>query len=163
MQAVVFQVGAERFAIDSASVTEVIPAVPARRVPASHEALVGVVDYRGHVVPVLDLCRLFGRGDCPRLLSSRILVCNLGARRRRWSDQEDPDLRLGVLAENVTRVATIDPDAPGGHPGPETPGVRGLGRIVRDAHGLLQIVQVRDLVPEDVLRAVTRDGAEEPA
>ena len=70
MQAVVFQVGAERFAIDTTSITEVIPCIPARVVPAAPPALLGVIEYRGAVVPVLDLCRLFGQGDCPVRLSS---------------------------------------------------------------------------------------------
>ena len=54
MQAVVFQVGAERFAIDTTSITEVIPCIPARAVPAAPPALLGVIEYRGAVVPVLD-------------------------------------------------------------------------------------------------------------
>jgi chemotaxis-related protein WspB len=156
MQAVVFQVGDERFAIDSASVTEVIPGIPARPVPAAHDALTGVIEYRGHVVPVLDLCRLFGRGACPSRLSNRILVCDLTGKVRQWGEGEEGGQYLGVLAENVTRIAELDPDAPGSHPGPETPGVRGLGRILRDDRGLLQLVEVVHLVPADVLAAMTR-------
>lgn len=154
MRAVLFHVGAERFAIDTASITEVIPGIPARRVPAAHPALVGVIDYRGRVVPVVDLCRLFGLGDCPRRLSNRILVCHVGDAARRWGDADADARLLGVLAQDVTRIATLDPDAAGSHPGPETPGVGGLGRILRDEGGLLQLVEVRDLVPADVLAAM---------
>jgi len=161
MQAVVFHVGPERFAIDTASITEVIPGIPARPVPGAPDALTGVIEYRGAVVPVLDLCRLFGRGDCPRKLSNRILICDLAHRGRRWGEQRDDADYLGVLAENVTRVTQLDPDAPGSHPGPATEGFRGLGRILRDAEGLLQLVQVKELVPADVLASLRRRAVEE--
>lgn len=158
MQAVVFQVGAERFAIDTTSVTEVVPCIPARPVPSAPKALRGVIEYRGAVVPVLDLCRLFGRGDCPVRLSNRILVCDLGESTERWGGGAADRPLLGILAENVTRVATLDPEAPGSHPGPATEGFQGLGRILRDEHGLLQLVEVAELVPAEVLAAVVRDA-----
>ena len=162
MQAVVFHVGPERFAIDTASVAEVIPGIPARPVPGAPDALIGVIEYRGVVVPVLDLCRLFGRGDCPSRLSNRILVCDLARMGRRWGDQTEDADYLGVLAENVTRVTKLDLDAPGRHPGPVTEGFRGLGRILRDEDGLIQLVRVTELVPADVLASLRRGAVEEP-
>ncbi|MDF1700146.1 MAG: chemotaxis protein CheW [Planctomycetota bacterium] len=158
MQAVVFQVGAERFAIDTTSITEVIPGITARPVPSAPAALNGVIEYRGAVVPVLDLCRLFDRGDCPVRLSNRILICNLGDGGERWGEGAVDRALLGILAENVTRVVTLDPDAPGSHPGPATEGFGGLGRILRDPDGLLQLVEVRELIPPAVLAAVVRDA-----
>jgi len=64
---------------------------------------------------------------------------------------------IGILAQNVTRVTTLDPDAPGTHPGPETAGVRGLGKILSDATGLIQLVYVDELVPADVLAALGQE------
>ncbi len=154
MQAVVFHVGPERFAIDTSSIAEVVPGIPARPVPGAPDAVTGVIEYRGIVVPVLDLCRLFGRGDCPSRLSNRIIVCDLQRAGRRWGEQQEDASYLGVLAENVTRVTTLDPDAPGSHPGPATEGFDGLGRILRDADGLVQLVAVEELVPADVLQAL---------
>lgn len=159
MQAVVFYVGTERFAIDTASIAEVIPGIPARPVPAANDALTGVIEYRGAVVPVLDLCRLFGLGDCPVRLSNRILVCDLQHEGRRWGQHDEGDRYLGILAQDVTRVTTLDPEAPGSLPGPETEGFSGLGRILRDRHGLLQLVDVHELIPDDVLAAVHREAA----
>jgi chemotaxis-related protein WspB len=160
MRAVVFHVGPERFAVDTSSVTEVIPGIPARPVPAAHDALIGVIDYRGRVVPVVDLCRLFGRGACPARLSNRILVCNLAGGGRQWGEDDDRERYLGVLAEDVTRITTLDPDAPGSHPGPDTPGVRGLGRILHDGEGLIQLVRVGELIPHDVLAAMIGEAGE---
>ena len=158
MQAVIFHVGSERFAIDTRSIVEVIPGISARPVPAAHDALVGVIDYRGAVVPVLDLCRLFGRGDCPVRMSNRILMCELAAEADTSENAQGE--RLGILAEDVTRVVVLDPDAPGTHPGPETPGVGGLGRILREGGELLQLVEVGELIPRDVLAALRRTSSE---
>lgn len=161
MQAVVFHVGTERFAIDTSSVAEVVPGIPARPVPGAPDAITGVIEYRGVVVPVLDLCRLFDRGDCPSRLSNRIIVCDLQHTGRRWGEQQEDAQFLGVLAEDVTRVTTLDPDAPGSHPGPSTEGFQGLGRILRDNDGLVQLVEVHELVPADVLAALRISAVEE--
>jgi len=158
MQAVVFHVGSERFAIDTKSVAEVIPGIPARPVPAALDALLGVIEYRGDVIPVLDLCRLFESGVCPQRLSNRILVCSLPTADGSADEPSDACRYLGILAEDVTRVTTLDPDAPGSHPGPETPGVRGLGKILKDAKGLVQLVYVDELVPPEVLASLAREA-----
>jgi chemotaxis-related protein WspB len=154
MQAVVFHVGKERFAIDTKSIAEVIPCIPARPVPAAPNAILGVIEYRGDVIPVLDLCRLFRAEDCPIRLSNRILVCNLPTPGGDGTGRS----QLGILAENVTRVTTLDPDAPGAHPGPDTPGIRGLGKILQDATGLVQLVYVEELIPAEVLAALVREA-----
>lgn len=158
MQAVVFHVGSERFAIDTKSVAEVIPGIQARPVPAVHDALLGVIEYRGDVIPVLDLCRLFETGECPTRLSNRILVCSLPPSEETGNAASDECRFLGILAENVTRVTTLDPDAAGTHPGPDTPGVRGLGKILSDAKGLVQLVYVDELIPPEVLASLTREA-----
>ena len=56
------------------------------------------------------------------------------------------------------RVTTLDPDAPGSHPGPETPGIHGLGKILQDATGLVQLVYVEELVPAEILDALVREA-----
>ncbi|MDA1194773.1 MAG: chemotaxis protein CheW [Planctomycetota bacterium] len=160
MQAVVFYVGSERFAIDTQSVAEVIPGIAARPVPSAPEGLRGVIEYRGLVVPVLDLCRLFGRGDCPPRLANRILICDLSNSGARWGVGTHDRPMLGILAENVTRVTTLDPDAQGSHPSPTK--ASGLGRILRDKDGLVQLVQVRDLIPPETLATVVRAAGSEP-
>jgi len=158
MQAVVFHVGSERFAIDTKSIAEVIPCIPARAVPSAMEAVIGVIEYRGDVIPVLDLCRLFGAGDCPVRLSNRILVCSMKPEEGVQDGDPQEAALVGVLAENVTRVTTLDADAPGAHPGLQTPGIRGLGQILQDDIGVVQLVYVEELIPADVLASLVREA-----
>jgi chemotaxis-related protein WspB len=159
-------VGEERYALPSASVVEVVPAVALRAVPGTPPAVAGLLAYRGRVVPVVDLSRLFGRGAAPSRLSTRIAVCDLdGALRPIGERSSDAAVRrrlVGVLAECVTRVGDLDPDAPGSHPGALADGLPALGRVTADEDGLVQLVEVGQLLPADLLQRLERAAAPEP-
>ncbi len=161
IQALLLRAGPGWYALPAAGVVEVVPAVPLRSVPGTVPGVVGLLHYRGEIVPVVDLPLLHGFGPCPRRLSSRIAVCDLSGTSTRWGERGAVGLRLGLLAEDVTRVDDVDPDAPASHPGPETPGARGLGRVVPHGDGLVQLVRVADLVPADALASLVRSGAED--
>lgn len=171
------RVGEQRYALPSAQVVEVVPAVALRPVPGTPASVAGLLAYRGQVVPVVDLPRLFGRGAAPERLSTRIAVCDLegagdtvgatlpggrggagaaggGRASEAASDASRAGGRrrlVGVLAERVTRVGEVDPAAPGSHPGPTAEGLPALGRVTLDDEGLVQLVEVRDLLSEDLL------------
>jgi purine-binding chemotaxis protein CheW len=69
---VVFRVGAERFAIPLSAVREVVlPQPPFARVPRVSEAVRGVMNLRGRVLPVVDLAPLVG-------LAAQALVAGRG-------------------------------------------------------------------------------------
>jgi chemotaxis-related protein WspB len=164
VQVLVFHVGEERYAIETRVLLEVVPAVPLREVPGTAPALAGLLDYRGHVVPVVDLCRLFGRGPCPERLRNRIMVCDLVAAGAVAPDAPPAERLVGALAEDVTRIARLDPERDLAHPGPVSPGVPALGALLRSGEGLLQLVDVGDLIPADLRaalagRADAREGA----
>src|SRR5207248_107653 len=74
MLVLTFQVGPEPLALDIRRVREVVPRVRLRPVSGAPAWLAGVFVYRGRVVPVLDLHRLAGGGECPPHLSSRIIL-----------------------------------------------------------------------------------------
>ena len=61
-------------ALDIRRVREVVPRVRLRPVSGAPEWLAGLFVYRGQAVPVLDLHRLAGAGECPPHLSSRIIL-----------------------------------------------------------------------------------------
>jgi purine-binding chemotaxis protein CheW len=58
-QLVTFSVAGDDFATDIFSVERVLRYVPPRPVPNTPEWLLGVIDYQGRVVPVLDMRRRF--------------------------------------------------------------------------------------------------------
>lgn len=158
------RVGEQRYAVPSASVVEVVPAVALRAVPGTPPPVAGLLAYRGRVVPVVDLPRLFGRGAAPARLSTRIAVCDVdGASRpigERAPDAGGRRRLVGLLAERVTRVGELDPDAPGSHPGPRADDLPALGRVTSDEDGLVQLVDVAQLLPADLLLRL--EGAAAP-
>ena len=160
---VAFEVAGERYGLEAVRVVEVVPAVPLRTVPGTFPGVAGLLRFRGGLVPVVDLGILWAGRPSPARMSSRIVVCELGTAGGSWADVAARDRpRLGLLAERVLRVATVDPAGAEAGEGPKTPGARGLGRLVRDGDALLQLVRVEDLVPADVLASLVRE-AETPS
>jgi len=163
VRVVVVRAGGERFAIPTRAVVEVVPCVAPRPVPGAPEGLVGVIDYRGRVVPVLDLCLRLGGAPCPVRMSSRIVVCDREVEREGAEPVPSAARFLGLLAEDVTRVLDLDPSDPGAHPGLAPGRAPGLGAIAHVALGargtdLVQRVRVDELVPTEVLESLAGPG-----
>ena len=74
MLALLFQIGSDRLALDVRRIKEVVPRVPLQTLACSPPGLAGTFIYRGRVIPVVDLHRLAGVGECPPHLSSRIIL-----------------------------------------------------------------------------------------
>lgn len=132
--------GTERYALPSSCVVEVVPAVKLRAVPGTPPSVAGLLAYRGRIVPVVDLARRLGRSPASDVLSTRIAVC-----------AREGGGMVGVLAADVTRVGEVDPDAPGSHPGPAPDDLPALGRVTFDAEGLVQLVDVEQLLSRELL------------
>ena len=60
MQIIGFKLGGEEFGVDIFSVKEIIRMSLMTRVPNAPKFVVGVVNMRGKVVPIIDLCLRFG-------------------------------------------------------------------------------------------------------
>lgn len=139
--------GGQRYALPSASVVEVVPAVPLREVPGVPSEVAGLLHYRGRVVPVVDLAGRLRVAPPPATFSTRIVVCL-----RPGSPVDTATRRLlGIRAGDVTRVGVLDPEAPGSHPGVLPDGLRALGRVTRDEEGLVQLVELEGLLGTDLL------------
>lgn len=151
------ELAGERYGIPAAHVVEVVPAVPLRAVPGMRDGVVGLLRFRGRVVPVVDLSLAWGGGATARRMSTRIAICDLPA------DGDRPAGCVGILAEHVTSVTRLDPDTAGAGTVPETPGARGLGRLVKDGDGLLQLVRPSELLAADLLASLLRDAPEAAA
>ena len=96
-QAVTFRLGEDLFAADIYSVERVLKHQPPTPVPNVPEWIEGVMDYRGKVVPVLNLSRRFELSPSPVGKDTRILVFNAGN-----------DWVAGVV-DAVMEVTTLDP------------------------------------------------------
>lgn len=71
---VVFRVGEEEYALPVNNVSSIIRYTAATAVPHSPEVVLGVINLRGKVIPVVDLTRRFRGEPISPSASSRILV-----------------------------------------------------------------------------------------
>src|SRR4051794_7179766 len=69
-----FRAAESFYAVDVSRVVEVVPRIDLRRLPHAPAFLAGVFDYRGMVVPVVDLGVLLGSESCADRLSTRIIL-----------------------------------------------------------------------------------------
>jgi len=138
--AIVVRLGAGRFALLMADVAEVGRVPPVTRVPGLPAWVSGVANWRGRILPMLDVRRLLGAqtGDaCP---SERLLVVNRGG------------LSAGLVVDEVLTtmpVATADIE-----PYPETLPAADLlaGQVVRDGGpvavlDVAAVMRLRDALP----------------
>lgn len=144
--------GERRYALDTADVVEVVPAVELKPSPHASGPVAGGFDYRGGVVPVLDLCRLVEQRPCRRRLSTRIIVIET-------PDADGSPRRLGLMAERVTetvKVAETDlqpADAQADEP-------LYLGKLLAVGADTVRCLRTDRLLPEDLRRSLFADPAE---
>ncbi|NBC35409.1 chemotaxis protein CheW [Novosphingobium sp. FSY-8] len=77
VQAVVFGLRAESFALPVTMVREILDHTPAFRMPGAPEWVLGIIDVRGTSMPVIDLGLRLGLGLTEVTLATRVLVIDL--------------------------------------------------------------------------------------
>lgn len=159
MLALMFQVGDDQLALDVRRVRQVIPRVPLSQPSGGPPWLAGVLIYRGAPLPVVDLFRLYGVGQCPVRLSSRIIVVSA-------PEAAPGDGLIGLLATEVSDLrelpAPAPPDRPASaaeqpcdrSPAPTSPPT---ARLLADHGELIRLLDINQLIAS--LRGAERFGA----
>ncbi len=144
-----FQVDRQRYAVGAKSVREIVPVVKLRRLPGSGNIVGGVFNYRGEMVPVLDLtCVISGRATANQL-SSRIILVD-------YPETADKKHILGLMAERVTSTADCD-EGKLSSPNIEIPGSPWLGKISASGKEMVQVVRIENLLPEDIKETLFKE------
>ena len=122
---------------------EVLPRLPLK--PIAHAPLwvAGIFAHRGAMVPVIDLSALTFGEPAQARTSTRLVLVNYKPEpwlEARW---------LGLILEQATETLRCQPDEfqPYGVDTGEAPY---LGPVRQDAQGLLQRIEVNDLLPDTV-------------
>lgn len=137
-----FQLGTDRYAIDARQVVEVLPPLAVKCIPLAPSAVTGLIDYHGQAVPLVDLGRLATGRAAQSRLSTRIVLVD-------YPDPRGGTRLLGLLAERVTD--TLSRDAADFQPSGLTPAdARWLGPVASDLHGLVQWVQLGELLDDEL-------------
>jgi purine-binding chemotaxis protein CheW len=79
MQALLLPLAGDWYALELATVREVVPSPVLRHLPRAPAAVLGVLNLRGDVVPVLDTARLLGQGSSTRVEHVVVVDSELGA------------------------------------------------------------------------------------
>lgn len=135
-----FRIGDQRFALDVHEVIEVLPRRTLKPIAQAPAWVAGILAHRGALVPVVDLSALsFGR-PAPMRTSTRLVLVHYRG-----------DQQLGLVLEQATDTLRCRPDEfrPYGLDNTDAPY---LGPVRQDAGGLLQRIEVDDLLPDDVRR-----------
>jgi chemotaxis-related protein WspB len=138
MLALTFHLGDMALAVPAPAVVEVLSRRELRPVALAPDGVVGLLPFRGHLAPVVDLCRLVLGRECRPLLSSRLVVLSVddGGRRRLFA----------ILAEGVLDLVPQTDTVPG----LRLPDAPWLGGHLPDAPGLPQLIQPEHLLPAEL-------------
>jgi chemotaxis-related protein WspB len=144
MQLLTFTVAGQAYAVESRTVVEVLPLVPARPIPHTPAFVRGIFSYRGGLVPLGDLGhRLAGRPPQERL-SPRVIVVEF------VPPAGGTPVRMGLVAENVIAIRAAE-DAEAELPALALPDAPFLGRIFRLPDGTVQLIDPARLLPADLM------------
>jgi purine-binding chemotaxis protein CheW len=97
-----FRLEEEIFALDISNVREVLDYTKITRIPQAPEFMLGVVNLRGGVVPVVDMRLKFGMTRTEKTLNTCIIIVEV--------ELDGQVTVLGALADSVQEVMEIDPD-----------------------------------------------------
>jgi purine-binding chemotaxis protein CheW len=153
-QHLTFKLDEEVFALDISKVREVLEYTAVTKVPQTPEFMKGVINLRGHVVPVVDLRLKFGMQEAEKTVNTCIIIVEVSV---------DKDTAvLGALADSVQEVLELEPDQI--EPAPKigtrlkTDFIKGMGK--RDEQ-FIMILDIDKVFSTDEL-AIVQDAAGSP-
>ncbi|PLP96664.1 chemotaxis protein CheW [Cupriavidus pauculus] len=140
-----FRIGSDYYALDSAEVAEVLPLTATKQIPGAPAWVSGLMTRRGQTVPVIDVTALATGVQAGGRTSTRTVLVHY----RRPGAGEAATHLLGLRLEYATDILRCAPESfvdSGIDPGP----ARYLGPVRQDARGLVQWVHVANLLPDAV-------------
>lgn len=138
MLMLLFCVGNERYACDCESIVEVLPRVLLKNVQQGPNYLAGLLNYGGHTVPVIDLCRFFEKRPAEEFMHTRIIIIS-------GTKEGKSGMEFGLLAEKVTETREIDPT----HfmqSGVIIDGLPYINGVLNDSEGMIRLLEIDKLV-----------------
>lgn len=95
IQLVSFRIGDEEFGVDIIKVQEIIRMAEITRVPNTPHYVIGVINLRGKVIPIIDMRRRLGLTETPYTKETRIVVV------------EEENKIVGFIVDSVSEVLRI--------------------------------------------------------
>jgi len=96
-----FELDEEIFALDISKVREVLDFTSVTKVPQTPDFMLGVINLRGSVVPVVDMRLKFGISPTVKSVNTCIIIAEI--------ELDGETTVLGALADSVREVMELDP------------------------------------------------------
>jgi len=140
MKVLVFYIGADRYGLPLRQVRRVLPLLELKGIPLAPDSVAGLLNLHGDPMPVIDLSRISGGPPSRKHFDTRIVVAD-------YTSPEGAVHALGLMAERVQGVQDVAPQdlAPSG-----VQAAPFLGRVAGDAKGMVQLVEVNQLLPAEL-------------
>jgi purine-binding chemotaxis protein CheW len=137
---VVFSVAGAEYTLPAAAVVQLESYQGATPVPGSASYVVGIIQVRGHVIPVIDLRRLFGQPAGETTLDTRVIVTEQSGR------------QVGLLVDKSREVLRIDSATVQTTPGLVEESSRGFfAGVIQLGQRLIMLLDLRKVVGEEDL------------
>ncbi|MRW94551.1 chemotaxis protein CheW [Duganella sp. FT80W] len=149
MKLLIFHIGADRYGLRLRDVVRVLPLLELKQLPLAPAPVAGLMDLHGQSVPVIDLCHAAGIPSSEDRFDTRIIVSN-------YVTPEGRQHQLGLRAERVLGVQEVRDEEL------TDSGVRAapfLGQVASDSQGVLQLVELEQLLPAELRALLFQDGA----
>ena len=95
-QIVCFKIGIEEYSIDILKVQEILKIPKVTKLPKAKGYILGVIDLRGKVIPIVDLSKRFNVVSGKVSSESRVIVVDIGGK------------QIGLAIDSVSHVVKID-------------------------------------------------------
>lgn len=150
-----FELDGDRYALDAAEIVQVLPLVATKSIPGAPGWVAGVFDRHGAAVPVIDVSHLALGRAARQLRSTRLVLVRYETRHNAQNnaqnvyDDAKSEHLLGLIVERATQTLRIEREAFAGS-GVATPHARWLGPVANDALGVVQWVEVQQMLDDNV-------------
>lgn len=92
-----FYLGKQMYVINCSKVKEIAPMVALQKVPHAPPCVAGLFNYRGMIVPVIDLHQFIHGSPCQLRMSTRIILVD-------YLRQDKTPGVFGIMAERITEA-----------------------------------------------------------
>jgi purine-binding chemotaxis protein CheW len=143
LQIVCFKIGNEEYGIDILQVQEILKLPKVTKLPKSKSYIMGVIDLRSKVLPIVDLSKRFGIESNRLTENSRAIVVNIAGK------------RVGLGIDSVSHVFKLNH----GDIEPPPPVVRGISGkyivgIAKMEDGFVVILDINQMFTTEDLSSV---------
>ncbi len=151
-QHLTFKLDEEVFALDIIKVREVLEYSTVTKVPQTPDFMKGVINLRGHVVPVVDMRLKFGMTEAEKTVNTCIIIVEISV--------DDESTVLGALVDSVQEVFDFEADQI--EPAPKigtrlnTEFIRGMGK---QDDQFIMILDIDKVFSADEISIVQNAGA----